>query len=119
MELARAVDGTDGTDIEVAAAETVIIALLVVPFQDAVRMTHPLGKLCAVAVKVVVTEPVGTMTLGGMLKAILLVEIPTVIAPAAFERVTVQVPFEPTFIAVGLQASDTSAGVDHKVKVVV
>jgi hypothetical protein len=118
MELARTVD-TDGTDIEEPATETVMIALLAAPFQDAVRMTHPLGKLCAVTVKDTVTDPVGTMTLGGMLKATLLVEIPTVIAPAAFERVAVQVPLEPTFNVVGLQESDTSVGVDHNAKVAV
>jgi hypothetical protein len=95
------------------------IALLPAPFQDAVRMTHPVGTLCAVTVKAAEAAPSGTMTLAGAPKATLLLEIPTVIAPADFERFTVQVPLAPTVKAVGLQVSDTSVGVDHNAKVTV
>jgi hypothetical protein len=94
-----------------------MIALLVAPFQDAVRMTHPVGTLVAVTVKGAEAAPSGTMTLAGAVKAALLLDIPTVTAPAAFERFTVQVPLTPTVNAVGLQVSDTSVGVDHNAKV--
>jgi hypothetical protein len=116
MELARAVDATDCEDF---AAETVMIALLAVPFQVAVRMIHPVGKLVAVTVKATEADPVGTITLAGVLKATLLVEIATLISPAAFERFTVQMPLAPTVNAFGLQVSDTSVGVDHNANVTV
>ena len=96
-----------------------MIALLPVPFQDAVRMTHPLGTPIAVTVKAAAVDPAGTMTLDGAFKATLLLDIPTVIAPAAFERITVQVPLPPSVNAVGLQVSVTSVGVDHNAKVAV
>ena len=95
------------------------IALLPAPFQLAVRMIHPLTELFAVTVKATVAAPAGTTTLAGALKATLLLTTPTVIAPAAFERFTVQVPLAPTVNAVGLQLSDMSVGVDHNAKVTV
>jgi hypothetical protein len=92
---------------------------LLAPFHVAVRTIHPLGKLCAVTVKATETAPSGTVALVGVFKARSLVEIPTVIAPAAFERITVQVLLAPTVNAVGLQVSVTSVGVDHNAKVTV
>lgn len=93
------------------------MTLLLAPFQVAVRMIHPVGKLCAVTVKPTETAPAGTVALAGVFKAGLLAERPAVTAPAAFERVTVQVALPPTFNAVGTQVSDDSVGVDHNAKV--
>jgi hypothetical protein len=120
MEVARTpVTNGVAAALDELAAETVIMALLLVPFQVAVRMIHPVGKLCAVAGKTAETAPDGTVMLAGTLKAGLLAESPTVIAPAAFERVTVQMLLPPTFKAVGAQVSDTNVGVDHNAKVAV
>jgi hypothetical protein len=117
MELA-CTDVADCAELR-SAAETVSSALLLAPFQVAVSTIHPLGKLCAVTVKAAETEPSGTVALVGMLRARSLVEIPTVMAPAAFERITVQVLLPPTVSAAGLQVRVTIVGVDHNAKVAV
>jgi hypothetical protein len=97
----------------------VMITLLVTPLKVADRRTHPPGTLTALTVKAAVTAPGCTIALPGAFRAGLLVDRPTVTAPAAFERLTVQVLLPPTVNAVGLQASDTSTGVDHNAKVTV
>lgn len=115
MELTSA----DVTSCEDLAAETVMMALLLAPFQAAVRMIHPDGKLCAVTVKATETAPGGTVALAGVFKAGSLAEIATVMAPAAFERITVQVALAPTVNAFGVQVTVMSVGVDHNARVTV
>lgn len=93
------------------------ITLLLTPFNVAVRMIHPLGVPCALTRKATAADPGGTVALDGVLKAKSLVERPTTVtAPAALERLTVQVLLPPSGNAVGLQVIDASVGGDSSVK---
>jgi hypothetical protein len=98
-----------------------MMTLLLAPFQAALRMIHPVGKLCAVTAKTAELAPCDTVAvpLAGSLKAGLLAERPTAIAPAAFESTTLHVLLAPTVNAAGEQVSDTSAGVDHNARLTV
>jgi hypothetical protein len=106
---------------ELGGLETVMMTLLLAPFQAALRMIHPVGRLCAVTVKTAELAPCDTVALAltGSLKAGLLAERLTVIAPAAFESATVHVLLAPTVNEAGEQVSDTSVGVDHNARLTV
>jgi hypothetical protein len=99
------------------AAEMLMSAVLVVPFQVVDRITHPLGTPTADARNVAVVAPCGTTTPEGTFNATLLAETPTVIAPAFLDSVTVQVLALPSVNDAGLQASDVRVGLDHKAAV--
>jgi len=74
---------------------------LLTPFQVAVIVIDPLAAVLAVTVNAALEAPCGTVTLAGTARAALLVEIPTLIEPAAFDSVTVQLLFAPTARVVG------------------
>lgn len=57
------------------------------------------------------------MTFAGTARAVLVVEIATLIAAAGLDIVTVQLLLEPTGTVSGLQVKEDSTGVDHTVNV--
>ena len=80
----------------------------VVPFNATDTTTQPVTDAWALAEKVALAEPAGTVTVAGTTKAVLLLEAVSIVAAPALESVIVHVALLPTEIDVGVQASVVS-----------
>jgi hypothetical protein len=98
--------------------ETVIRVVFVKPLKEADRTTQPDTLDWAVARKVVVETPWGTVTVAGTITAPLLEARPTVRAGLELESVTEQVAGTPTMNRLGLQTREVNVGVADNVRVV-
>jgi hypothetical protein len=106
-------------DVVLDGGEMVKRKPLLTPLYTAEITTQPLTTAGAVREKDADVEPCGTVTEGGINTVVSELVRGMVMAPAAFESVTVQVVVAATTNSEEAQVTEDSAGVDHSVRAAV